>query len=398
MPCTPRFSLTFPSVAQHYHFGLAWPFLAEQISPFIRRYFCSNHPLPPFLGLFRVLFSISSHPMATSVKQPENNRWILRQRHGHDRKGISSARWREHSFRRLSVEWKRDNSSRLSPPPRSTQRPLQQQSSAPVTTPSSSTSSLNLAVDYVGSVQMERTPSGTSIIPDKSFEPPHNNTLICCDKEAADMVETHFKRRSPDSLHERILRNLIRNLIKSPSPVDEMALDIILTMMDSIFFGGVLSGRVRWEWSHPSQQRFKTELIGTTALRPAAQGGFETLIVLSSPILQHPGYDPRLLLSAFLHELVHCYLFIQCGFEAREQEGHTDGFHLIVGIIDKWADQDNLRLCDMRANLDHFRNDRGRVMDAKVDAFRDHRHDGCNQSPRPRRQSLENVSVYPGWT
>jgi hypothetical protein len=245
---------------------------------------------------------------------------------------------------------------------------------------------------------MERTPSGTSIISDKSFEPPHNNMLTYCDEEAAVKVETHFKRRTQDSKHERILRNLVRNLIESPFAVDENALDSILTATDSVFFGGVLSGRVRWEWSGPSQPRFETELIGTTALRPAAQGGYETLIVLSSPILKHPGYDPRLLLSAFIHELVHCYLFIQCGFLARLQGGHTDGFHTIVNIIDKWAGSGYLHLCDMKANLDHFLNDRGRLMDVEAAAFGDHRHDGCNQSPRPQREYSESPSLDSTWT
>jgi hypothetical protein len=42
-----KVSLTFPSVAEYYHFGLAWPFLAEQISQFIRRYICSIIPFLP---------------------------------------------------------------------------------------------------------------------------------------------------------------------------------------------------------------------------------------------------------------------------------------------------------------------------------------------------------------
>lgn len=244
---------------------------------------------------------------------------------------------------------------------------------------------------------MERTPSGTSIISDKSFEPRHNHTFIYCDEDAARKVETHFKGLPPHDQHEWSLRNLIRSLIENPYPVDDMDLDSVLTLADSVFFGGVLSGRVRWEWSDPSQKRFEAELIGTTALRPAAQGGYETLIVLSGPILKHPDYDRRLLLSAFLHELVHCYLFIQCGFVARLHGGHTDGFHTIVHIIDKWAGSGYLRLCDMKANLDHFLNYRGRVRDLNVEAIRGHRHDGCNQSPGPQREYLENVGVNPGW-
>lgn len=178
--------------------------------------------------------------------------------------------------------------------------------------------------------------------------------------------------------------------------MDDYALAGILTTADTLFFDGVLSGRVQWEWS--SQARYRTELIGTTALRRCIdRDGFETLIVLSDPILTDQRYDRRLLLSAFLHELIHCYLFIQCGFEARMQGGHTEGFHRIAGIIDGWVGEGHLRLCNMKANLDHFRRDddggrgfeggwggeerrgRGRVEYLS----RRHDHEGCNQSPRP---------------
>lgn len=244
---------------------------------------------------------------------------------------------------------------------------------------------------------MERTPSGTSIISDKSFEPRHNHTFTYRDEEAARKVEIHFKRLSPHDTDELLLWSLIRNLVKTASPVSDMNLDEVLKLTDSVFFDGALAGRVRWEWSDPSQQRFETELIGTTALRPATKGGYETLIVLSEPILKHPDYDRRLLLSAFLHELVHCYLFIKCGFMARLNGGHTDGFHTIVNIIDTWAGSGYLRLCDMKANLNHFLNHRGRDMDVKLVALRGHPHDGCDQSPGPHRECLENVGVNPGW-
>lgn len=249
---------------------------------------------------------------------------------------------------------------------------------------------------------MERTPSATSIISDVSFEPRHNYMFTYCDEEAARTVESHFHRLSPhDHQHELQLRDWIHRLIKSPLQVEDKVLDKtlnkILELADAVFFGGKLSGRVRWRWSLPSQQRFKTELIGTTALREAAQGGYETLIMLSEPILKHPDYDRRLLLSAFLHELVHCYLFIQCGFTAKSHGGHTDGFHAIVGIIDKWAGSGYLRLCEMKANLNHFLNDRGRAIDVKLGTLRGHRHDGCNQSPGPQGEYLETAGFNPGW-
>lgn len=331
--------------------------------------------------------------MAAPLKRgsnPENGRSISKQRHGHDRQAIETIRRRETHTRRQQGERRRDQSTRPSPP-RQTQRPLQQQQlPTPMITPSSSTLSLNAQVEHARSLPMERTPSGNSIISDNTFEPRHDNTLpTCSDEQAARWVEEHFKRLPPHGKSERILRHLINSRV----PVDSDALDGILTTADCVFFNGVLSGRVRWEWSHPSQERYKTELIGTTALRPAAQGGYETLIILSAPILRNPAYDRRLLLSAFLHELIHCYLFILCGFRARIKGGHTHGFHQIAEIIDTWVGVDNLRLCNMKANLNHFRKDRPNFEDPRMEGMRNgrHSHEGCNQSPRPERDFEEGV-------
>jgi hypothetical protein len=261
-----------------------------------------------------------------------------------------------------------------------------------MTTPSSSTISLNAPVEHTGGFEMERTPSGT-IISDKTFEPRHNNnTLICSDEEAACRVKRHFRRLPPHGKHERILRTLIESRVL----IDKDALDSILIGADTVFFDGALAGRVRWEWSNSSQPCYETELIGTTALRPASQGGFETLIVLSEPILCHSGFDQRLLLSAFLHELVHCYLFISCGFEARDKGGHTEGFHRIAGIIDDWVGGGYLQLCNMKANLNFFRTGRlMRVMDPCIEGLREgrHSHEGCNQSPRPELDYLEDLGM-----
>ncbi|PSS12738.1 hypothetical protein M430DRAFT_174621 [Amorphotheca resinae ATCC 22711] len=317
---------------------------------------------------------------------PESFRSISRPRYSHDRKTIDSGRRRDSYSRRQHVEWPRDHSARRSPP-RQRQRSPQQQLPATMTTPDTSIpSSLNGSIEYTASFRMERTPSGNSIISDDAFEPRHSDTFTAySDEEAARRVEIHFKHLLPHGKHERILRNLI----ESPFPIDEKALDSLLTAADWVFFCGVLSGRVRWEWSHPSQERYRTELIGTTAFRPAAQGGYETLIVLSDPILNHPDYDRRLLLSTFLHELVHCYLFIQCGFVAKLQGGHTDGFLTIASIIDKWAGNGYLRLCNMKANLDHFRSDRARIADAKNERPRDHSRDACNHSPGPHTSYFE---------
>ncbi|MDE9440013.1 hypothetical protein EWS82_13115, partial [Staphylococcus xylosus] len=60
-----------------------------------------------------------------------------------------------------------------------------------------------------------------------------------------------------------------------------------------------------------------SHIVGTTALRRSARlGGYETLIVLSSPILKDTKYNRRLLISTFLHEMIHSFLFIVCGITA----------------------------------------------------------------------------------
>jgi hypothetical protein len=228
---------------------------------------------------------------------------------------------------------------------------------------------------------MERTPSGNSII-HAPYEPPLDNHTLDLDEVAALHVVNHFKRRPPDGRQERYLRKLINN-----TSIDNKALDGVRTAVDAIFFDGHLAQRVTWEWSAESDERYRTELIGTTALRRAANSdGYETLIVLSKPILQNPAYDRRLVLSAFIHELIHCYLFIRCGFNARVTGGHTKGFHTIAETIDRWVGVDNnLRLCNMKANLNHFRPDPRQINDPRTEMVRDgrHSHEGCNLSPRP---------------
>lgn len=195
------------------------------------------------------------------------------------------------------------------------------------------------------------------------YEQPSEHTFS--DEEAARLVEKRLRRPPSNKQHERILRNLIER----DGEVDDCALGSILTAVDALFFDGKLSGRVRWEWSN--HNRYQTETIGHTALRCCADGsGIETLIVLSQPILGSGLYDRRLLLSAFLHELVHCYLFIMCGFDARIQGGHTDGFERIVAVIDTWVGRGYLRLCSFKADLDLFRH--------PVSMFQEHEYHVCN--------------------
>ncbi|KAK3693538.1 hypothetical protein B0T22DRAFT_42615 [Podospora appendiculata] len=214
---------------------------------------------------------------------------------------------------------------------------------------------------------MERTASGLSI---KSEPTELNNwTELLTDEKAAQRVRDHmttFRRRNPDSKHERILRSIINprgNPTKAEQyKLDNESLESIFSAANEIFFNGRLSQRVMWDWSHTSSAQYDSDVIGTTALRPAPRNtkGFETLIVLSSPILQDERYSRRLLISTFLHELIHSYLFICCGFRARECGGHPPGFHTIAKLIDDWAGAESaLYLSKIEADLERFRLRRG---------------------------------------
>ncbi|RKF75256.1 hypothetical protein GcM1_235104 [Golovinomyces cichoracearum] len=206
---------------------------------------------------------------------------------------------------------------------------------------------------------MERTPSGRSIISSSPLEPLPSVQDLPIHKQrdlaAATRVDNSFRRRPQNSKHERILRKLIRRdePLDSGFMLDDPALESILTAADTLFFDGMLAGRVQWEWS--SNPQYRTELIGTTALRRCVgREGFETLIVLSEPLLRNERYDRRLLLSAFLHELIHCYLFISCGFDARMEGGHTDGFYRIAEIIDSWVGPRYLSIGKLREDPERF--------------------------------------------
>ncbi|KAI9047655.1 hypothetical protein LZ554_008366 [Drepanopeziza brunnea f. sp. 'monogermtubi'] len=240
-------------------------------------------------------------------------------------------------------------------------------------------------------ITMERTPSGNSIMSDtpqpySSLQDDH--TLDRFDSEAAHLVETVSSRLPAHTKHSRILRSLIH----SPFPIDDIALASILHSTNLLFFSGVLSGRVEWEWS--SAPRYSTELIGTTALRRRDDGdGYECLIVLSEPILRDEKYDRRLLLSAFFHELIHCYLFVLCGFEARRCGGHTAGFRRIAGVVDRWVGEGVLGLGCMRANLLHFRKDQG-VVPFEDGAYREERWRSSEREQEPNREREREQDVW----
>lgn len=209
---------------------------------------------------------------------------------------------------------------------------------------------------------MERTESGLSISSDStiytSFE--DNDHHLLDDDKAAWLVEQHLldnRRKVHRSRHERILRSLIRPRSRDAEfSIDNAAMESIFSAANEVFFSGRLSRRVTWDWSHSSSAQYQNQIIGTTALRRSRlQGGFETLIVLSHPILNDKKYNRRLLISTFLHELIHSYLFICCGFKARHRGGHTPGFRRIAELIDQWAGSDTLHLQNMEADLDDFK-------------------------------------------
>ena len=214
---------------------------------------------------------------------------------------------------------------------------------------------------------MERTSSGISISTD-----PLPECSCCCtkdeddldlltDEEAARIVveqKAEFLRRHPDSAHERILRSLVHpRAAEADFELDDAALGSLFSATNEIFFGGRLTSRVDWDWSHWSTgDKYAAKIIGTTAMRRSRRLlGYETLIVLSSPILRDARYSRRLLISTFLHELIHSYLFIMCGHRARLCGGHTTGFRKIASLIDDFAGPGTLHLREMEADLERFR-------------------------------------------
>ncbi|RYP62984.1 hypothetical protein DL770_009489 [Monosporascus sp. CRB-9-2] len=205
---------------------------------------------------------------------------------------------------------------------------------------------------------MEKTSRGLSISSDADYDSSVEEEGMLGDDEAARNVENHlaiYRQRNRNSQHERILKSLIcPKFAGAEFEIDDVALQGIFYAANELFFYGKLKGRVTWDWSDHSSSKYQSKIIGTTALRKAAIGGYETLIVLSHPILKNKKYNRRLLISTFLHELIHSYLFICCGFQARRRGGHTEGFRRIARLIDRWIGPQILYLCNMEADLDDF--------------------------------------------
>ncbi len=169
------------------------------------------------------------------------------------------------------------------------------------------------------------------------------------DKEAANMVKQCLKRQKNTrwgrTLHKRLNREL---------NVDVDALDSIFSAADTVFFSRRLRNKVEWRWSYDSEPGYDSDFVGTTTPRYSGTSGIDAVVVLSRPFLLSGKYSSNLLLSTFLHELVHCYIFICCGGWTQDNGGHTPGFKNIVRLIHCWSGNSELQLCNMRANLVEF--------------------------------------------
>ncbi|GAP88188.1 hypothetical protein SAMD00023353_1500340 [Rosellinia necatrix] len=213
-------------------------------------------------------------------------------------------------------------------------------------------------------VRNEQEPTSTERLLETKNNDDHN--------KAARLAETNmagYRRRRRSSQHERILKSLISpKALSAEFEIDDAALEGIFSATNEIFFGGSLKGRVAWIW-----EDLPTNLIGTTAWRDAPNGnGYETLIFLSRQILRNKKYNRRLLIATFIHELIHSYLFVKCGYHPDDCGGHTSGFKRIANLINNWVGEENLlQLHKMEAELSDFE-----IRTAKT-APRDHIPNGC---------------------
>ncbi|RSL38036.1 hypothetical protein CEP53_015241 [Fusarium sp. AF-6] len=273
---------------------------------------------------------------------------------------------------------------------------------------------------------MERTESGLSVSSDTTqhslaslaLKAEDNGLSLLADLDAARLVKNHVaglnsnrrrdrRHRRSDSRHGRILKTLINPKSRAADfPLDEDALRSIFSAANELFFFNTLAGRVAWDWSHPASAQYQAHIVGTTAVRRSPVSGFETLIVLSSPILKDTQYNRRLLISTFLHEMIHSYLFVTCGLKASHDGGHTEGFRQIADTIDDWVGRGSLRLSEMDADLEHFRerpsvaHEQHQVRSRSADDQRKvpwrcerwddcSRHDYCEPRPRPHPDHID---------
>ncbi|KAF2963629.1 hypothetical protein GQX73_g9946 [Xylaria multiplex] len=198
-------------------------------------------------------------------------------------------------------------------------------------------------------VRTEKEPASMVQLLETKDNPQHD---VCAGYVEADMADYRSRRRRRLSQHERILKSLISpKALSAEFEIDDKALQGIFYAANEIFFRGSLKGRVTWTW-----EDLPPNLIGTTAWRDAPDGhGYETLIFLSRQILKNKKYNRRLLISTFIHELIHSYLFVNCGYHPDDCGGHTSGFKRIANLINSWVGEENLlQLHKMEAELSDF--------------------------------------------
>lgn len=165
------------------------------------------------------------------------------------------------------------------------------------------------------------------------------------DEKASRRVEMCFKKRQ-----NQLAGRILWKQLNCEQALGQESLDNIRYDTDTVFFGGMLRGKVKWRWSEEGEEEYENELLGSTTPQYSSETGIEARIVLSRPLLLSGRYSRDLLLSTFIHELVHCYLFICCGDQAQKDGGHTPGFQRIVQLINGWIGNSRLRLCSMKAD------------------------------------------------
>lgn len=215
----------------------------------------------------------------------------------------------------------------------------------------------------------------TFIVPDEILL----RTLDLTDNEAADAVIRHFTNRYNDPRQMDAEKHLER-LVCSPL-LRKDDVHNVLRCADDLFFEGLLRPDVMFSWSEHLVGEIDLraapdlDIIGTTQIQQQENRTFRARIVLSSSMLQNSAYDRRLVLSAVLHEATHAYLFVRLGLAAKCDNGHTEGFFTIAGLIDEWFDRCGghpgyLRLLHPEADLECFLARDGSGWDPLAQAWR----------------------------
>lgn len=205
-----------------------------------------------------------------------------------------------------------------------------------------------------GSPRLSQSCNKTHSVP---IETPSD--LPSLDDEALAMFRICLKARRP-TRHARTLERLLNRKMDLDADSISSSLNTILDLADKVFFSNKLRDRMEWRWSNDTDVGYDNDFLGTTTpqylVDPENPTKIRTRadIVLSRPLLRSKKYKSSLLISTFVHELVHCYLFICCGRQAEHNGGHTGAFHKIVADIKDWLQNDELLLCNMKADLRFF--------------------------------------------